>query len=259
MARGDFRLHFQPIVRLATGEVSGVEALVRWTHEERGAVSPLRFIPLAEETGLIVPLGAWVLREACRQGQEWAERRGSRRGVPFSVSVNISGRQLAESDFVAEVRSALEESRLDPASLILEMTESVLMRDTETMVARMRALKALGVRLAVDDFGTGYSSLSYLHRFPVDILKIDKSFVDAVGTGSAEPALARAIIALGESLGLTTVAEGIERETQRTELVGLRCELGQGYLFARPSPALDVEPMLNRQLGVPMARAAGER
>ena len=156
------------------------------------------------------------------------------------MSVNISARQLAEPQFVNEVRAVLAESRLQPASLVLEITESVLVRDTETMVERMRALKALGVRLAVDDFGTGYSSLSYLHRFPVDILKIDKSFVDAVGSGSTEPALARAIVALGESLGLMTVAEGIETEAQRAGLVALRCELGQGFLFARPAPADDV-------------------
>ena len=204
-------------------------------------IDPGRFIPLAEETGLIVPLGAWVLRQACRQGREWFERHGTGPGgAPFTVSVNISARQLAEPQFVNEVRAVLAESRLQPASLVLEITESVLMRDTETMVERMRALKALGVRLAVDDFGTGYSSLSYLRRFPVDILKIDKSFVDAVGSGSTEPALARAIVALGESLGLMTVAEGIETEAQRAGLVALRCELGQGFLFARPAPADDV-------------------
>jgi len=241
LAQGDLRVHFQPIVRLATGEITGAEALVRWTHAERGIIDPGRFIPLAEETGLIVPLGAWVLRQACRQGREWFERHGTGPGgAPFTVSVNISARQLAEPQFVSEVRAVLAESRLQPASLVLEITESVLMRDTETMVERMRALKALGVRLAVDDFGTGYSSLSYLHRFPVDILKIDKSFVDAVGSGSTEPALARAIVALGESLGLMTVAEGIETDAQRAGLVALRCELGQGFLFARPAPADDV-------------------
>ena len=257
LAGGDFHLDFQPIVRLATGEVTGAEALVRWTHAERGLVEPARFIPLAEETGLIVPLGAWVLREACRQGRDWFDRHGTGPGgVPFTVSVNISARQLAEPTFVQQVRNTLEESRLHPSSLVLEITESVLMRDTETMVGRMRALKALGVRLAVDDFGTGYSSLSYLHRFPVDILKIDKSFVDAVGSGRAEPALARAIVALGESLGLTTVAEGIEREAQRAGLVALRCELGQGYLFARPGPAAELTPRLELPTLAPRRRIA---
>ena len=227
-----FVLLYQPIVQLQTGEVKGIEALVRWTHPQRGTLTPVQFIPLAEETGLIVPLGRWVLREACRQAQVWQAQRTA--GPPLTLTVNVSGYQLQYDGVVADVRAALADSGLDPHNLVLEITESVLMQQNETILERLRALKSVGVRLAIDDFGTGYSSLGYLQRFPIDILKIDKAFVDDIGATGAEPALVRAIIALGDTLQLQTIAEGIELKQQWHGLRELGCEMGQGYLFARP-------------------------
>jgi len=227
-----FLLLYQPIVQLQTGEVKGIEALVRWNHPQRGVLTPVQFIPLAEETGLIVPLGRWVLREACRQAQAWQVARAG--GPPLTLTVNVSGYQLQYEGVVADVRAALADSGLDPRNLVLEITESVLMQQNETILERLRALKAVGVRLAIDDFGTGYSSLGYLQRFPIDILKIDKAFVDDIGATGAEPALVRAIIALGDTLQLQTIAEGIELRQQWHGLRELGCEMGQGFLFARP-------------------------
>jgi EAL domain-containing protein (putative c-di-GMP-specific phosphodiesterase class I) len=237
--RGEFCLCYQPIVRLRTGRIVGVEALLRWRHPERGLVPPAAFIPLAEETRLIVPIGRWVLREACRQAALWRESRPA-----LAIAVNLSSMQLQQPELAAEVAGALGETSFDARSLILEITETMLMQDVESTKARLRELKELGVQLAVDDFGTGYSSLQYLRRFPIDILKIAKSFVDGVAGASDESALARAIIDLGESFQLRVVAEGIEQEEQLAKLVALGCQLGQGYLFARPMPARDIEPLL---------------
>jgi EAL domain-containing protein (putative c-di-GMP-specific phosphodiesterase class I) len=232
LERDEMILQYQPIVSLDTGSVIGMEALVRWRHLDRGLMYPGQFIPLAEETGLIVGIGEWILREACRQAKAWDAKWDP--DVPLSLTVNISGQQLKHAGVVDVVRRALARSGLRPHDLVLEITESVLMQDTETMLDRLTELKAVGVRLAIDDFGTGYSSLSYLQRFPIDILKIAKPFVDDVGTGEGHPALARAIIALGESLSLRTIAEGIELREQWLGLRALGCEMGQGYFFARP-------------------------
>jgi diguanylate cyclase (GGDEF)-like protein/PAS domain S-box-containing protein len=221
-------VHYQPVVRLGQREVSGVEALLRWNHPTRGNIPPLQFIPLAEETGLIIPIGRWVLNAACREGVDLQRR--FPREEPLGISVNLSVRQLQSDTIVADVREALETSGLPASSLVLEITESVMMADTELAVARLYALKELGVRLAMDDFGTGYSSLSYLGRFPVDILKMDRSFL---AEDKNEP-LAAAVIALGESLALDVVAEGIEYDEQAASLRELGCDLGQGFLFARP-------------------------
>ena len=240
---GEFTLHYQPIVQLQTGEVTGIEALVRWMHPQRGLIGPPQFIPLAEETGLIVPLGRWVLREACSQAQRWQQRRPA--GPPLTLTVNVSGHQLQFEGVVEDVRNALRDSGLDPRQLVLEITESVLMQKNETILERFRALKALGVRLAIDDFGTGYSSLGYLQRFPIDILKIDKAFVDDIGSTGAEPALVRAIIALGDTLRLQTIAEGIELTQQLRGLQELGCEMGQGYLFARPVGVAQMEQLFS--------------
>jgi diguanylate cyclase (GGDEF)-like protein/PAS domain S-box-containing protein len=231
-------LHYQPVVRLEGHEIVGVEALLRWRHPTRGTIPPNQFIPLAEETGLIVAMGRWVLNEACREGVEVQTR--FEREAPLTISVNLSVRQLQSDSIVSDVRCALETSGLPPESLVLEITESVMMSDTDFAVQRLDDLKALGVRLAMDDFGTGYSSLSYLSRFPVDILKMDRSFVGA----GENVALQSAIIALGASLELDVVAEGIELPEQEQSLHDLGCEIGQGFLFARPMPSSDLAAYL---------------
>ena len=229
---GELALVYQPLVELHTGRLTGFEALVRWHHPTRGLVGPATFIPLAEDTGLIVEIGRWVLRTACEQLVRWRAVGAVDAGA--TVSVNVSGRQIDSPGFVEEVRATLHAAGLPPASLTLEITESVIMREPDATLARLHALKALGVSLAIDDFGTGYSSLSYLQRFPVDSLKIDKSFVDGVARGGSEAALARTIVALAEMLRIRSVAEGIERDDQRAQLAALGCQVGQGYLFAKP-------------------------
>jgi diguanylate cyclase (GGDEF)-like protein/PAS domain S-box-containing protein len=250
--RSELVLHYQPIVQLRSGAIYGVEALLRWEHPQYGRLLPQHFVPLAEETGLIVQLGAWVLNEACRQLQVWGR---SHPGVPLAVSVNISGRQLEGAGLADALRGALTSSGVDPAKVVLEITESVLMQETDSVLERLRQLKALGVRLAIDDFGTGYSSLSYLQRFPIDILKIAKPFVEEVGKGADRSALARAIIGLGDTLRLDTIAEGIEMAEQRAALLQLGCALGQGHYFWPALPAAAVEELLaaERLPGAPEA------
>ncbi|MFN6963395.1 MAG: EAL domain-containing protein [Pyrinomonadaceae bacterium] len=228
----EFVLHYQPIVDLYSEDPLGVEALVRWEHPTYGLLPPMKFIPIAEETGLIVPLGAWVLRQACKQVQSW--RTGRERPLNISVTVNISIRQFQQKELVEIVALALEESGLPAESLILEITESFMLQDTEATIVKLKELKRLGVRLAIDDFGTGYSSLSYLQRFPVDILKIDKSFIEKIGRDNEGRAVARAIIMMGDSLNLRTIAEGIETPEQIRELQNLGCDAGQGFHFAKP-------------------------
>ncbi|HZC29834.1 MAG TPA: EAL domain-containing protein, partial [Gaiellaceae bacterium] len=229
LALDQLELYYQPVVRLDGGDILGVEALLRWNHPQRGLIPPGQFIPVAEDTGLIVPIGRWVLESACREGVRLHER--FPRTEPLTISVNLSVRQLQSESLVTDVRCALELSGLPPSSLVLEITESLMLADTDYAMTQLHSLKALGIRLAMDDFGTGYSSLSYLSRFPVDILKMDRSFLSA--PGEADSALASAIVALGESLKLDVVAEGIERTDQITSLQELGCELGQGFLFAK--------------------------
>jgi diguanylate cyclase (GGDEF)-like protein len=238
---GELMLHYQPIVHLATGALDGVEALVRWDHPTYGRLLPQHFVPLAEETGLIVKLGGWVLDESCRQVQAW---RLAYPETPLSVSVNISGRQLQGPGIGVALGDALASSGVDPSAVILEITESVLMQQTDAVLERLQTLKKLGVRLAIDDFGTGYSSLSYLQRFPIDILKIARPFVEEVALGAERAALARAIIGLSDTLRLQTVAEGIEMAEQRAALIELGCPLGQGHHFSRAVPADAIERML---------------
>ena len=237
-ARGELRVAYQPVCDLATGAVRGVEALARWEHPRHGAVPPSRFVPLAEETGLIEDVGRWVLGQACADLAAWRATLGDR--APGYVAVNVSGRQLDAAGFVDDVRGVLAATGLPGHALTLEITESVIMRDADAVLGRLRALKALGVLLAIDDFGTGYSSLSYLQQFPVDVLKIDKSFVDHVAVGGGGAVLVRTIVALGESLRLRLVAEGIEHPEQRNALRALGCGTGQGFLLGRPGPAPDL-------------------
>ena len=238
--RQEFYLEYQPIVMIETGEVTGAEALLRWKRRDKGNVPPSMFIPIAEETGLILPIGRWVLMEACRTARQWEHDRGT----PLRVTVNLSGRQIQDESIVDDVRDVLHQTGFSARHLVLEITESILMQHTDVSLKRLQMLKELGVSLAIDDFGTGYSSLSYLQRYPIDILKIDKAFVDTLDKGGDGPVLATAIVALGETLRLDTVAEGIETEAQRGHLLQLGCELGQGYLFAPALPAEDFSRLL---------------
>jgi diguanylate cyclase (GGDEF)-like protein len=228
---GQFELYYQPIFALATGRLTGFEALLRWNHPARGLLAPPEFLALAEETGAIVGIGAWALNEACRQTRQWNDRHPNQ---PLGVTVNLSPHQLYQPDVVEVVAEAVRSSGLDPAGLTLELTEGVFLDDGPTVITCLRNLKQLGVQLAIDDFGTGYSSLSYLRRLPIDILKIDKIFIDDVARGAAESAVVRAIIKLAQTLELTIVAEGVEAEEQATRLRQLGCHAAQGYWFAKP-------------------------
>jgi diguanylate cyclase (GGDEF)-like protein/PAS domain S-box-containing protein len=234
LEREELRVYYQPIVALDTGNLCGAEALVRWEHPGRGLVVPDQFIPLAEMTGLIVPIGEWVLREACLQTQAWREAYPS---LGLRINVNLSGKQLQRRDLGETVAHILLQTRLPPSALCLEVTESVAMEDADWSVANLRRLKQLGVKIAMDDFGTGYSSLSYLKRFPVDEVKIDRSFVDGLGQDPDDTAIVRAVVALAQALNLQVTAEGIETHEQLLHIRALGCERGQGYLFSRPVPA----------------------
>jgi diguanylate cyclase (GGDEF)-like protein/PAS domain S-box-containing protein len=248
---GQLEVRYQPIVHLPSGVIRGMESLVRWRHPVRGEVMPSEFITLAETTGLIVPLGEFVLRQACRQARAWQLM--SDDAEPLTISVNLSAAPLEDDGLMAAVRDALEESGLPPASLTLEITESIFVHDVETTTSRLHELKGLGVRLAIDDFGTGFSSLSYLRRFPVDIIKIDKSFVDGLVTPGPGLALATSIVRLARNLQLETVAEGVEQPEQLALLSAMGCDAAQGYLFARP---LDVEAATDYVRDAGVARAA---
>jgi diguanylate cyclase (GGDEF)-like protein len=234
-----FFLVYQPTFAIDDGTTTGLEALIRWQHPTRGVVGPVEFIPILEETGLIVPVGRWVIREACRQGAVW-----HREGLSVAVSVNVSARQLDNETLSSDVASALCEMGMPSDHLIIEVTESTLMRDVAGAVAHLEALKELGVRIAIDDFGTGYSSLSYLRQFPVDILKIDQSFIASLTTSSEAGAIIHTLVQLGKTLGLETVAEGIEQPNQLAQLRDEECETGQGFLYSRPLRARDVRPFL---------------
>ena len=251
LERGELRVVYQPILRLSDGQVTELEALLRWHHPRRGLVSPAEFIPLAEDLGLIVPIGQWVLEQACSQGRAFIERRPDR---PLVMSVNLSARQLQYKHLVRDVAAALKSSGLDPRYLKLEITETLLMRDIESTLSTLRQLKDLGIGIAIDDFGTGYSSLSYLKRLPVDTLKIDRSFVDGLGQDPQDSAIVRSVVSLAKTLSLTVTGEGIETSVQERELRALGCDRGQDFLFARPQSADDLETYLRGPLQI--ARAA---
>jgi EAL domain-containing protein (putative c-di-GMP-specific phosphodiesterase class I) len=231
--RGQLRLHYQPELDLHTGEVVGFEALVRWEHPTRGLIPPIEFISMAEETGEIVKIGQWVLRQACEQAAQWQDTLFRRR--PFTMAVNLSANEFLEAGLAFDVLRTLRDTGLDPKRLRIEITESVLLGDSPITSEIFFQLKRLGVELAIDDFGTGYSSLSYLRKLPADVLKIDRSFVSEVDRDPREGAIVRAVVEVAEAMGMRVVAEGIERPEQLEFLARIGCETGQGYYFARPA------------------------
>jgi diguanylate cyclase (GGDEF)-like protein/PAS domain S-box-containing protein len=251
LAEDQLEVHYQPLVKLPDGQIIGTEALVRWQHPTRGLVAPGEFISIAEETGLIVALGAKVLRDAAQQTKAWQQHPGC---SELTVAVNLSAVQLKHSDLVEMVEDVLRETELAPSTLEFEITESVLMGDASQATRILESLKALGVRLSVDDFGTGYSSLSYLKRFPIDTVKIDRSFVDGLGEDPADSAIVAAIVGVANALKLETIAEGVETSLELEELIELGCTYAQGYLFARPQPASELVVILNKQVGLFPAR-----
>jgi EAL domain-containing protein (putative c-di-GMP-specific phosphodiesterase class I) len=240
--RGELFLQYQPIVSMSDGSLRGFEALVRWQHPEHGVIPPAKFIPIAEETGMILPIGKWILGEACRQMSRW-QKLSSPEG-PLPVSVNLSGKQFLQSDLLEQVQEVLRETGLDPRGLKLEITETVVMENIETAAHTLEQLRALGVELSIDDFGTGYSSLSYLQRFPVSTLKIDRSFISRMTESEGSAEIVRTIMKLAQNLGMDVVAEGVETEGQRAQLRGFECEFGQGYFFSRPMDVDAAEALL---------------
>jgi diguanylate cyclase (GGDEF)-like protein len=247
LERDEFHLHYQPLVDLRTGQVCGLEALIRWQRPEVGIVPPAQFISLLEETGLILPIGDWVLRTACAQNKAWQDQ-----GLaPVRIAVNLSAHQFRQQDLASRVQKALAQGGLEPRYLELELTESMLMRNVETTIGIMFELRQIGVRIALDDFGTGYSSLSYLKRFPIDTLKIDRSFVNEITSDPDSAAIADAIIAMAHSLHLTALAEGVETEGQLAWLRARGCEQMQGYLFSKPLPAGELEQLLGNRTSLP--------
>lgn len=246
LTRNEFELHYQPIVDVVSGEIVSLEALLRWKHPERGYIPPLEFIPMAEENGLIVPLGWWVLEEACRQLEVFQAR--FPRPVPLSMSVNISAKQFSQADLSQKLETLLSHSKIVPSTLELELTESVIMERGEAATSKLEEFKALGLKLFIDDFGTGYSSLSYLHRFPIDMLKIDRSFISEIDATGGHVEIVRAIVGLGLNLGMGLIAEGVETEAQLAVIRTLGCQLAQGYLFSKPCSATEIEAYIAKQM-----------
>jgi diguanylate cyclase (GGDEF)-like protein len=242
LARQEFVIHYQPIVAISSKEIIGFEALVRWNHPELGLLSPLKFIPVAETTGLIVPLGWLVLREACRQMRYW--NNALPKASSMFVSVNMSSKQFAQKNVVEKIQSILDETRLPAENLKLELTESILIDHSDSIIAQLEAIRDMGIKLSIDDFGTGYSSLSYLHRFPFDTLKIDRSFIEDADSDFEKLEILQSVIKLAWNLGLEVIAEGIETQKNYFQLKALNCELGQGYLFSRPLDAQTIEALL---------------
>ncbi|CAN5379926.1 hypothetical protein BH10ACI3_BH10ACI3_25280 [soil metagenome] len=240
--RNEFELYYQPIIALDSATLVGFEALVRWNHPQRGLVPPNEFIPISESTGLIIPMTVQILHQACNQVVKWQERSGSSR--PLSVAVNLSGKHFGHPALVEQIKTVIAESGIDAASLKLELTESAVMDNAETAILMLKQIKETGVQISIDDFGTGYSSLSYLHRFPIDLLKVDRSFVSAMEENTENGEIVRTVIALAKALNLKVVAEGIESIHQLHQLRNLGCEYGQGYLFSKPLPVADIEKLL---------------
>jgi EAL domain-containing protein (putative c-di-GMP-specific phosphodiesterase class I) len=240
LERNEFLLHFQPVVSLGSGEIVGMEALIRWRHASLGMIPPSQFIPLAEETGVIVPISAWVLRTACQQNMQW-QKEGLK---SIRMAVNLSARQFYERGFLKEVTSILRETGLAPQYLEFELTEGIIMENAEATIVTLDEFHQLGITISIDDFGTGYSSLNYLKRFPVNKLKIDQSFVRDIVTDADDAAITNAIVALGHSLKLKTIAEGVETPEQLEFLRSIHCDEMQGYLFSKPLPADEATKLL---------------
>ncbi|MDQ2649511.1 MAG: EAL domain-containing protein, partial [Actinomycetota bacterium] len=242
VGRDELEVHYQPVIDIPTGRLRGFEALVRWHNSTRGLLAPSQFIDLAEQTGLIVPIGAWVLHEACTQAVTWGEVAGD-----LTMAINVSARQLQDPGLVPTIAGALRISGLEPASLVVEITESAAVEVAEGAIERLHQLKALGVTLAIDDFGTGYSSLTYLRRFPVDQLKIDRSFVAEVATSSEDRAIIASVIDLAHALGMSVVAEGVETEAQFCALEAMGCDLAQGFRWRGPERAVGVDALVREE------------
>jgi diguanylate cyclase (GGDEF)-like protein len=245
LARQEFQLYYQPIVFLATGRISGFEALIRWRHPQRGLVLPTKFIPLAEEMGLVSRISQWVLYQACSQLRQWQQQFPTK--PPLTVSVNLSAQQFTKSDLLQQIQQILQQTEVDPGSLRIEITESAIMHSLETATAVLKQLKTLGVQLYVDDFGTGYSSLSYLHRLPIDKLKIDRSFITRIDSEAEQLEIVRAIVKLAWNLGMDVIAEGVETAPQLAQLKALRCEYVQGYFFSKPVDHAMAEMLLRQE------------
>jgi EAL domain-containing protein (putative c-di-GMP-specific phosphodiesterase class I) len=254
LERNEFVLHYQPQVDLASGQIVGMEALIRWQHPEMGMVAPSRFIGVAEETGLIVQIGAWVMREACLQNRAWQQDGLGK----LRVAVNLSARQFGAASLIEEIRNVLAETALPADCLEIELTESLFMSDVTLAVDLLHAMKSLGVNLSIDDFGTGYSSLSYLSRFPIDVLKIDRSFVAEITRDSNDAAIVASIIALAHNLKLAVIAEGVETEDQLDYLRRHGCDEMQGYYFSRPLPAAEFEQLVRQHRRLPLLDALDE-
>jgi EAL domain-containing protein (putative c-di-GMP-specific phosphodiesterase class I) len=240
--QGELRLFYQPLVNLESGDMVGAEALIRWDHPTRGLLTPDKFLPVAEESGLIVQVGAWAVGEACRRLRDWERRNGV--STPFGLAVNVSARELTHPDVVTTILTAVRRSALDPSRLTVEVTESTAMADRDSGFRALRELSDAGVRIAIDDFGTGYASLEHLREMPADILKIDRSFVAGMSANSPDSALVAAAVAMGRALEMEVVAEGIETSEQMSDLRELGCPLGQGFLFARPLPPEEIDTLL---------------
>jgi EAL domain-containing protein (putative c-di-GMP-specific phosphodiesterase class I) len=242
LERGELQLEYQPEVQLASGAIAGFEALLRWQHPKRGTLPPTGFLPSAEETGLIVPIGDWALEEACRQAMR--VRAVQMDGRPLTMSVNLTEQQLELPDLAARISNTLSCTGLEPGLLRLEITENIMMRDVDGTLQTLHALKALGVQVAIDDFGTGYSSLGYLHRFALDALKIDQSFMRGLGQDKSTDAIVQAIIALAHAVGMRVIAEGVETEEQATSLLTLDCDYGQGFYLGHPVTGNELDALL---------------
>lgn len=252
LERDQFSLHYQPKIDMASRQITGVEALLRWNHPELGAITPGQFIPLAEETGLIVPIGRWALNKACVQNMAW-QRRGLR---PVTMAVNLSPRQFTDHHLLQDVDEALQASGMSPVLLQLEVTESMVMRNVSRAIKLLDAIQSRGIRLAIDDFGTGYSSMSLMKQFPIDTIKIDRSFVRDLPVDSEDQAIAQAIISMGKALGMTVIAEGVETVEQETFLRNHACDEMQGFLFSKPLPPRQLAELLRPRLASPPLQPA---